>query len=86
MNVGTDVMIWGGISHCEHGRIERIMSDTAEPFAVVTLRRKDGKLSKNNKTLVPLRRCHELPDYVIKMQEEEKRAWMKRWGKELWQA
>jgi len=80
MNVGSDVMIVGGVSHFEHGRIVEIDERYEIPFALVTLRRKDGKLSQKQ-TLVPLKRCHVMPDHVIKMHEDDRQAWMHKWHK-----
>jgi hypothetical protein len=76
---GAEVLIWGGVSHTEHGRILSIETGYERPFALVCLRRKDGQLSKRE-TLVPLSRCFELPAYVLRMQQEERDIWIKKWS------
>lgn len=79
MMAGSEVLIWGGVSHLEHGRIERIDAKSYEqPFALVRLRRKDGELSAKE-TLVPLSRCYTLPQDVINMIEAQREAWLKQW-------
>lgn len=79
MMVGSEVLIWGGVSHLEHGRIESIDRKTYEqPFATVRLRRKDGELGAKM-TLVPLARCHTLPPEVVAMIEADREAWLKQW-------
>lgn len=79
MIAGSEVLIWGGVSHLEHGRIENIDRKSYEqPFATVRLRRKDGELSAKS-TLVPLARCHTLPPEVIAMIEADRDAWLKQW-------
>ena len=56
--IGHEVLIFGGVSHFAHGRVERVDVTFERPFAFVRLRRKDGKLSKGKMmTLVPLSRC-----------------------------
>jgi hypothetical protein len=78
MIAGSEVLIWGGVSHLEHGRIENVDRKSYEqPFAMVRLRRKGGELGAKS-TLVPLARCHTLPPEVVAMIEADREAWLKR--------
>lgn len=79
MDVGSEVLIWGGISDLLHGQIMEIKREFTKPFAIINLRRMDGKLSAKT-TLVPLDRCHTLPAHVLALQEAEREAWLKKWS------
>jgi hypothetical protein len=78
MEVGSDVFIWGGVSHLEHGRVVAIRKEFERPFAEVRLRNKDGSLSRKRRTLVPVVNCSTLSDAQIERASLRKKRETKR--------